>query len=257
MSIAPTTFACGLVAHGVVEASAGQLAALRDAPPLPPGRSLPPRFLRHCDDQTVAGLVAVLRALADPAMADESIDSWGVLGSPQYQGRGIGAAALSRFLNDGPPAISTHLIPQCSLHSLASAVSIALGMHGPSLGAGGGPEALAEGAALALTYLGQSSIPGFWLVLTGWHPEPIPGAASEECVCRAVALALVPGQGGRGVLRMDSALGGDARAASAGIDLARLARWLSDGESSAWWCTLPWGGRMGVERQAAQQRKAA
>lgn len=252
-------FACGFVAHGIVEATAGELAELRSAPPLPAGRTIPPRFLRHCDDQTVAGLAAILRALADPALADAAIGGWGVVGAPRFQGRVVGAAALSRFLDDGPPAISTHLIPQCSLHSLASAMSIALEMHGPSLGVGGGPESLAEAIAVALTYLGRSAVPGFWLVLTGWHPEPIPGTAEtagDASVCRAVALALVPGGGGRGVLRMEKAVGGDAPAPS-GADLAGLASWLAEGRSGIWSCALPWGGRVSVEWEANQQRKAA
>ena len=71
-------------------------------------------------------------------------------------------------------------------------------MHGPHLGVGGGPEALAEGLFAAATLLaggGDPTAPAAWLVATEWDEEPClntAGDAENDPVCRALALLLEP-----------------------------------------------------------------
>lgn len=136
------TSACSLIAAGVAAATLAELPALRECPGGPQGPRIPPRFLRHADEQTVVGLTAVLRAMGDSSLAGQRYDEWGVIAAPVFPGRLGGAATFTKYREGGPAAISPHIIPQHSLHSVAGAVSIALGLHGPNFGIGGGPEAL-------------------------------------------------------------------------------------------------------------------
>lgn len=281
------TSACSLAAVGVVAATLAELPALRDQPGGPNGPAVPARFLRHSDEQTVVGLAAVLRAMGSSSLQDTCYDDWGIVSAPVFLGRMGGAGAFTKFHEGGPAAISPHVIAQNSLHSVAGAISICLGMHGPNFGIGGGPDALAEGLTVALGLVDQSSLPGLWLVLTQWSPEPVPdgrGSTQTETTCLGVALALIPdaGQGvalrkalrmtlpgatpslGKAVLNVVAAGEESARNANtAGREgLAELARWLaadSAGQRSAPWSFgLPWGGRVElVQEQYQPQAKAA
>jgi hypothetical protein len=259
-----------LAAYGCAEAGLADLPALRDRPGPAGGPEIPPRFLRYCDEQTVVGLAAVLRAIDAHDLRSQPLDGWGVLAAPQFPGRVAGAATFARFHQGGPSTISPHIIPQHSLHSLSSAVSIALGMRGPNFGIGGGFDALAEGMVTALSFLDVRRAPGLWLVLTSWTPEPVPdgsGACTNDPRCHAVALALVPGDGSGACLRLvdrpwDAAAdGGNPSDEPAGAALAVLAALLTGGtppgRTAAWSCPLPWGGRIELTLEPHRQRKAA
>src|SRR5262249_36179470 len=51
----------------------------------------------------------------------------------------------------------------------------------------------------ASALLAGDGLPGVWLVLTGWHPEVVPGDGGPAATCAAVALGLVgPRLGGKG-----------------------------------------------------------
>ncbi len=180
-------------AHGVIAAPLNVLPALREDPGVSVRRPIPPRFLRHADEQTVVGLAAVLRAMDEGALRETCFDEWGVVAAPMFPGRLGGAATFRRYQQGGTAAISPHIIPQNSLHSVSSAISISLTMRGPNFGIGGGPEALGEGLTVAMTLLDSTALPGLWLVLTQWAPEPVPdgqGSTRTETICLAVALAL-------------------------------------------------------------------
>jgi len=272
-----------LAAVGVVAASTTELSALRDQPGGPNAPPVPPRFLRHSDEQTVVGLAAVLQAMGSSALRDACYADWGVVAAPVFPGRMGGAGTFTKFREGGCAAISPHIIPQNSLHSVAGAISICLGMHGPNFGIGGGPDALAEGLTVALSLVDQSSLPGLWLVLTQWSPEPVPdgrGSTQTETTCHGIALALFPGAGQGMTLRMtlpDSqpslgkAIGSvtgrgkesDPCATAGGRQaLAELALWLTADSarqrSAPWSFGLPWGGRVElVQEQYQQQTKAA
>src|SRR5208337_2923506 len=92
-------------------------------------------------------------------------------------------------------SISPHLSPHATLHSPAGTLSLAMGIHGPNLGIGGGPGSGFEGFLTALTWVSSRVVPGVWLVLSGWSPEFVPdqrGEPREDCECHALALVLVP-----------------------------------------------------------------
>jgi len=278
------TAACFLAAGGVVVATLAELPALRDRPGGSGGRQVPPRFLRHSDEQTVVGLAAVLRAMDDSALHGECYDDWGVVAAPVFPGRLGGAATFTKFREGGPAVISPHIIPQNSLHSVAGAISVGLGMHGPNFGIGGGREALGEGLTVALSLVGDANLPGLWLVLTQWTPEPVPdgrGSTLTETACLGVALALRAGAGRGAAMRItlpggnragnrdtspvaghDAFYSDRSRTAEGQEPLTELANWLaseSAGRQSARWSFgLPWGGQVELIREPSyQQAKAA
>lgn len=182
-------------AHAFIEARHAELAALRDAASPADAPALPPRFLRHCDEHTVVAVRAVLAAL--PGLSVD-LARCGVVAAPCQAGRIATARSLSQLRVGGAVMVSPHIVPQCSLHSLAGAISVALGMHGPHIGVGGGPDALAEGLFTALTLLEPGAASGcdaVWLVATEWAAEPLldpTGSPTGDPVCRAIALLVEP-----------------------------------------------------------------
>jgi hypothetical protein len=170
------------------------LPELRRQPGPAPREPLPPAFLKHADEQTVAGLSAVLRAIEAGGLRG-SFRAWGVLAAPRFLGRSAMAVALQRFVAEGAWGVSPHMIPHRSLHSVSGTVSQALKAHGPNFGVGGGPGGEAEGLLAAAALLHGQRLPGVWLVLTRLAPEaPLSaaGAPPPGTCCEAVALALRP-----------------------------------------------------------------
>lgn len=186
-----------IACHAFLEVRLSEIGALRDRPAPPGGPSLPPRFLRHADEHTVVGVHAVLAALASHP-SPPPIDHHGIVAAPCQAGRIVGAKTLAAFIQGGGVTVSPHVVPQCSLHSVAGAVSVSLGMHGPHAGVGGGPEALGEGfiaAASLLAGRGDPDCTGVWLVATEWDEEPrldAGGTPLGDPVCRGLALLLEP-----------------------------------------------------------------
>lgn len=207
----------GVACHAVVEARLSEIPRLRDLPAPATAAALPPRFLRHADEQTVVGMRAVLAAIAAHPLPRPSFAGYGVVAAPCRAGRFTAAQSLAMLRVGGGVTVTPHVVPQCSLHSLAGAVSVALGMHGPNIGAGGGRHALAEGLVAALALLAPAAsahavVPGIWFVATSWDDEPAldpagrpagtaaapaapPAAAAEDPLCRGLAVALVASAG--------------------------------------------------------------
>jgi hypothetical protein len=189
--VAGAAVQCDVVAHGLVRGTTADLAALRQNPEALP---LPPSFLKHVDEQTVAALAAVFGAIRKHGLDPGSFTSWAVLAAPRFLGRVVMHGTLQRFLTEGAWGISPHLIPHRSLHSVSGTISQALKIHGPNYGVGGGPGSWSEGLLTAAALVGDARVPGVWLVLTGWEPEQAPNAAGvpdPSAVCGGVALALV------------------------------------------------------------------
>jgi hypothetical protein len=157
--------ACDLTAFGWVRASVGELSQLRRQPGPVWGEPLPASFLKHADEQTVAGLAAVYHAIHDHHLGETPFADWGVLAAPYHQGRAALAAALLRFHEEGAWGVSPHLIPHRSLHSMSGMVSLALKIHGPNFGVGGGPGAAQEALLAALALLKRQQLPGVWVIL--------------------------------------------------------------------------------------------
>ena len=190
---------CRIVAHALVEARLTEIPALRDAAVPAGGPPLPPRFLRHCDEQTVVGVHAVLRGLAATGRPLDTFARHAVVAAPCLPGRFMAAKSLAGLRQGGPVMVSTHVVPQGSLHSLAGAVSVGLGLRGPHVGVSGGPDALAEGLLTAVSLLHANTTDettGVWLVATAWDEEPpldAEGTPLTDPLCRAVAVGLETG----------------------------------------------------------------
>jgi hypothetical protein len=223
---------------------------------------VPPALLKHADEQTVVGVAAVLRAVREAGLPPDGFGEWGVVAAPRFLGRAATAAALQRFRAEGAWGVSPHLIPHRSLHSLSGTVSLALKAHGPNFGTGGGPEG-PDGALLAAAaLLADAHVPGVWVVLTGWHPEPVPTEDGQvqppDAVCSAVALALTWPGARPARLRLRLATVADADAGASPFSLEALLQFLiAAGPLAATvvWRSA-WGGSVSLERAAAARRAA-
>jgi len=273
----PVTAACGVAGHALLEVKLTDIAAVRELP-VPAGITpLPARFLRHADEQTVVGLRAVLESVAacraaGTSDAESDFADYGVVSAPCQPGRIPAAHCLNLLRSDGPSTVSPHIVPQCSLHSIAGAVSVALGMHGPNVGVSGGPHALSEGLMASMTLLSTGAAPGIWFVATTWDCEPTldaDGAPVERafdppiCVAFAVALtAATAPAASRLVLRI-APLSPPPRqprlVRSPADDVRRFAQAIEaaavDGEASNRWShAMPWAGELRIARVPATPR---
>jgi len=191
--------ACDVLAFGSVRAAAAELAGLRTRPGPAPAQPLPSGFLKHADDQTVVAIAAVFQAVAAGGLASLRFTEWGVLAAPRFFGRVTLAQALQRFAAEGAWGVTPHLIPHRSLHSISGTISQALRIHGPNFGVGGGPGGPLEVLRAAWAMLHGDKLPGVWVVMTGWDPEPIPdgsGLLPGDAQCVGLALALTMGRPG-------------------------------------------------------------
>jgi hypothetical protein len=253
---------CAVASHALVEARLSTIAALRDQPPPAGAPSLPPRFLRHCDEQTVVGMRAVLEAIARHPEPRPGFDRYGVIGSSCAAGRIAAAQTLAQLKTGGAVVVSPHIVPQCSLHAPASAVSVALGMHGPTIGSSGGPHALSEGLFTAFSFLQGGACDGIWLVVTEWDEEPRLDAAGkpvDDPLCRALAIALVPAAHASASLtlhlhRVADAGEGIAQEAQSLASFARALSMCASGAVLASWShACPWGAEIRVLAREATQ----
>ncbi len=196
---------CDVAGYGVVRAGPDALAALRKDPGPVPGGPLPASLLKHADGQTVVALAAVLRAIAEHGLAATPFADWGAVAAARFLGRVACAAALHRFGKEGAWGVSPHLIPHHSSHAVSGTLSLALRSHGPNFAAGGGPDGAGDAFLTAAALLAEENLPGVWVVLAGWDPEPVPdreGRLESLGTCNGLALALVPPRDGGAGLRL-------------------------------------------------------
>lgn len=194
-SPATTIFTCQTLGWATLRVPGAELGNLRRQPgPLPLGGFLPGSFLKQSEDQTVAAVAVVLKAIRHHRLEDQPFRDWGVLAGPTLMGRDATAQSIGRYRNEGPWGISPHMIPHHSLHAVSGTVSQALGMRGPNFGVSGGVHACGEAFLVAATLLSEKVVPGLWLVLTGHQTEKIPPQGLEQNATPpstlAVALAL-------------------------------------------------------------------
>src|SRR5205085_668909 len=121
---------------------------------------------RNADEQTVAGVAAMMRVVEARGWRDESFARWGAIGCPRFLGRMIIAGLMTRYFEDAKYSINPHIIPNFSLHSTSGAASIAFGLQGPNFGVGGGPGNAPEGLLTALSVLGEGRVAGLWLLVS-------------------------------------------------------------------------------------------
>jgi hypothetical protein len=250
-----TAVCCDVSAYGSAWATGDELAALRPQVAGLLGKTMPSGWLKHADDQTIVTLVALSRAMAQCGLADACTE-WGVVAAPRFLGRVTTAASLERFAAEGAWGVSPHLIPHRSLHSISGTISQALGIRGPNFGVGGGPACASQAFLVVAALLASARLPGVWLSLSGWDPEPertTPGSRTfTSGTCGAVVLAMHPAQAGRSGLRFRIAPADEVSAPTEILSLERLLESLADGEpptAAAW--RLDGGGRVEMERVEA------
>lgn len=170
------------------------LAALRKSPGLVPAGVEPPS-LKHSDDQTVAAFAAFCRAMACPGLQGLNFAQWGIVAGSRFIGRGAVVGTIERYNKEGPWGVSMQVTPHHTVHAISSTLSLALGCHGPCIGAGGGPDDDASALLAALSLLRRPDIGGVWLLFAGWEPEMLIDRAGRPTVdthCVAAALAVLP-----------------------------------------------------------------
>src|SRR5208283_5451048 len=188
----------GIRAFAFCRMSRGEIAAYRRRPgTLPPGwRGIQASTLRYSDEQTIGAVAALVMAVGQLGCSiPASFQRWGVVAASRFLGRSNLLVAMNRFRAEGVWGVSPHLIPHFALHSPAGTLSLALGIHGPNLGVGGGLWSEFEGIQTALTWLQAGIVPGLWLVFSGWSPEFVPDREGEpmaDCECQALAVVLGP-----------------------------------------------------------------
>jgi hypothetical protein len=177
---------------GTARADLASIPAMRKSLPSWAPEGTPGHFLKHADEQTVLAVAAVDQAIRSCGSDPAHFQNWAIIAAPRFIGRLAGTATLDRFARGGGPAISPHVIPQHSLHSISGALSILLASRQPNFGVGGAGDSLAEGLLAALTFPAPLCI-GAWFVATSWDPEPQInelGNCTNTPVGYAVALAL-------------------------------------------------------------------
>lgn len=195
---------CAVTSHASARFTFDEVNALRKLSHELPG-NLGNGALRHCDEQTLAGLAAVRDAIKNLQAPPASFQDWGIVASSRYLGRSAFAQSLGKFAVEGPWNVSVQVVPHRSLHSPASMIGLTLGCHGPCVGVGGGLDGETDAWLTAVALLQQESLPGMWLVFSGWEPEvqmDIDGNWLGETRCTALAIALQPVSAGEDRLRL-------------------------------------------------------
>ena len=194
-----TPGSCLIQGGQVITVRRSEIADLARQPVPAGGPTLPPRFLRHADEQTVVAMRAVLKTIAEASGNADDLTRDAVVAASCRAGQPTAARTMVALEQQGPVGVTPHVVPQCSLHSPASAVSVGLGLHGPTIGVGGGPAALSEGllstATLAMSLAVTQPAAAIWLIVTGWDTPPSldsEAAPTNDSTCRGLALHLKP-----------------------------------------------------------------
>ena len=197
-AVAPEAAVCDVAAFHTIRARAADLKAMRQGLEPGYGENLPASSLKHVDEQTLAGLAAVYGAVRANGLSNADWTNWAVLAAPRFLGRAALIVSLQRYAVEGAWGMSPHFIPHRTLHSVSGTISMALKIHGPNFGIDGGPAGPSQALLTAVSLLSGGTVPGIWLLLTGWDREPLaplPAADEDDALaCRGVALALVPAQ---------------------------------------------------------------
>jgi hypothetical protein len=155
-------------------------------------------LLKQADEQSLVALRAFCNLFERWPELRQPDPHWGLVVAPRVPGRKRVIESIGKFREQGAWSISPHIIPHCTLHSLAGLLSQVLDLHGPNIGTGGKPGCEGEAIAVACTWLAAERLPGLWIVLTGWDRE---SATYRGSTCQALVLGLKsaagPGAAGR------------------------------------------------------------
>lgn len=182
-----TSIVCQLAGSSWYSVPFAEIAQLRGEVTRQFPQSLSGGLLKQVDDQSLVALLALKQAVLNAGLQPEDCQTWGLIAAPRTLGRKRVAESLVKFHEQGAWSVSPHVIPHCSLHSLPGLLSQVLRLNGPNFGVGGmrGSECEAFWAALAL--LEGDSLPGVWIVMTGWDRDTI---SQQETSCQAAVLGL-------------------------------------------------------------------
>jgi hypothetical protein len=179
-----------IVARGAARLTMPELAALRkESLPNLPVR-LSPQLLRYSDEQTLAALVALSEATKSIALASKDFGDWAIVSTSRNLGRSAFAAVVDKYRSEGPWGVSVQVIPHCTAHAVAGTLSLAIGSHGPCIGAGDDELNAVLSAACVLRQPGWC---GAWIVFSGWLPEltiDTSGRPTSDSICTAAAIAV-------------------------------------------------------------------
>jgi hypothetical protein len=255
--ILPWAAGHAVAAFGAVRVPLDEVPALRRSVGPPGGPPFPATYLKASEDQTVAAVAAVSRALVNLGLGSQGLSGWGLIAAPRSLGRLAAAEALRRYQHGGALKVSPFVVPHRSLHSVSGTLSQGFNIRGPNFGVGGHPGAVAEGLLAALALLAEQPLPGLWLVLTECCPEPVPDAAGVSVVpvvYHALALAFLPAAVAPALLRLRLEQGPAAPPPAEHPTLASLMEFLDDGEPADWSCPLNWGATLRLTRVASSAR---
>jgi len=243
------TVELAVAAYAGVEAARSTIPAFRKQ--LNQQYSLSPSVLKYAEEQTVVSLAAVLNAIRDFGLKDQTFSDWGVVSGPRFLGREHLARHLEKCRLQGALGASPLITAYLSLHAVSGTISLALQIHGPNLGVGGSRGSMSEALLTGLAMQREQTLPGVWVTVSQSDPEPIPDDSSQrpEPVCRAVALALVPAAAERHGFKM-RLISNEADANNQMIpfptvaDLAQFLTNSSADRSRPWGCPLPGIGQL-------------
>ena len=229
---------CRVAARGSAIVPLAQVDAIRAKLAQNNGKPIPLKHVKNSDEQTIAGLSALFQAVRAAGWEERTFRDWGVVGAPRFLGRMSVTTTLNKYLTDPRYSVSPHIIPNQSLHSLASTVSLVLNVQGPNFGVGGGPQHVADAFLAGLRAAISGRQPGVWLVISEFDPEPIPdvaGKPTNDVVAHAVALALEPGDGSSQLQLLAKAAG------NVSLGVAELAGFVAEPSTQkrAWQCPVP------------------
>jgi hypothetical protein len=179
-----TSLTASLLGWGTSRADLATIAGLRKKLPAWAPPDTPGHFLKHADEQTVLAVAAIDQAISSSNLDVQQFQNWSIIAAPRFIGRIAGVSTLERFGRGGGPAISPHVIPQHSLHSISGALSILLSSRQPNFGIGGTADSLAEGLLAALTFPANGRT-GALLVATAWELHQLSGLS-----CGGVSVAI-------------------------------------------------------------------
>jgi len=247
----PEAVDCGLTAFASVRATQAQIPAMRRKPH---EHIAPPAgLLKYVDEQVVVAQAAVYHAIHDFNLREQNFTHWGVVAGPRFLGRESCALSLDRFYRLGALAVSPLVAPYVSLHAVSGTISMALKIHGPNVGVCGGNGGVAQTFLAGLTMQREHCLPGVWMVISEWDPEPIPddkGKGRSDGVCRAVAMAFTEAPANWQGLRLRLVPNPPAAEMETGqASLGGLAAFLTGcknggPEVKSWHFPLPWNARL-------------
>ncbi len=178
---------CSIAALSWQSVRGANIAGLRPAVAQAYPDSLSAGVLKQADEQSVLALHALHLARCEIGLTLADTEHWGLIATARMPGRKRIADSLIKFRDQGAWGTSPHLIPYCTLHSMAGLLSQALRLHGPNYGTGGLKNSEAESIWAGLTLLHGEQLPGVWIVLSGWDRETL---TIDDAVCQAAVIGL-------------------------------------------------------------------